>query len=182
VDAESFCPLPARNLADGVVDLARLLVSESLVLRMALQAKACGVTLLFAMGSPLEIVRAVIELIAIEMVDRVTSRWAGTNKSQGYQAVDRDPCGRPSAASWRYLEISTLDSGVQKPFWILTNLVTSFRMNAGAFALPINTGRDTSHIPFVRNFVQAFPARRWYPCLFLHNARVLDLTRWCNAI
>src|SRR4029077_12466713 len=91
MNAEAFCPLSARNLTDGVVDLAGLFVGQALVLHLTLAANGYGMVLLLALCGPLKGVDAVVELLAINVVDRVTRRRSGRQERFSDERVDRNP-------------------------------------------------------------------------------------------
>jgi hypothetical protein len=97
--------------------------------------------------------------------------------------VNSHPFGRPVATGGRDLQVVALQHGAQQPKRVLPNLPTRNRVNASAFAFPVNSGSDSSDVPLIRNFVQALPAGCWRPeFVVLHNLRVQHLPRCDNAI
>lgn len=170
VDAEAFCPLPARNLADGVVNLAGLLIGQPLKLGMSLLSQACRVALLLSVGRPLEVLSAVVELVAIDVVDRVTTGWTFTDKGTRHQAMHSDPLRGAISSSGRNLEIAAFEHGSQEPAGVLPNLPPGASVNARGLTLPVNAGRDATHIALIRHFIQTFPIRCWDPVfIWLHT-------------
>lgn len=176
MDAQPSRPLASGDLADRGVHLARLLICQALKLRAALQAQTGGVVLLLASGRPFEILGAIVDLFAIDVVDRVFWRGAWTDKRFGDKGMDRRPFLGSGATAQANSWVAALEHRLEDSLRVLAYMFTGFRMDASS-AAPQRIWRNSPDTSQVRHFIHRFPACDWSPLLISHAVSVQHLGR-----
>lgn len=171
MNAEPLRPGATGDLADRAVDLARLLICQALVLGTALQAQAGRMVLLLALRRPFEVARAVVQLVPVDVVHRVTGRGLGWQESVSDQGVNRNPLVCSRASGQAHLKVVAFEHQLQQAHRRMSTALLAALRAAAHVSLPVIAGCDTPDITEVRHLIYPFPIRDSSP-LFFHSDRV----------